>query len=37
MPLAADQAIRAGLLAHESFESILQRTRSTSRSKFATW
>src|ERR1035437_5270418 len=26
MPLAADQAIRAGLLAHESFESILQRT-----------
>jgi formate C-acetyltransferase len=26
MPLAADQAIRAGLLAHESFESILKRT-----------
>lgn len=26
MPLAADQAIRAGLLAQESFESILQRT-----------
>jgi formate C-acetyltransferase len=26
MPLAADQAIRAGLLKHESFESILERT-----------
>ncbi len=26
MPLAADQAIRAGLFAHESFDSILKRT-----------
>jgi len=26
MPLAADQAIRAGLLAHESFDGILKRT-----------
>ena len=26
MPLAADQAIRAGLFAHETFESILKRT-----------